>query len=204
VTLDDIAVANRLAHQVLGRSLDELAPQTRRLLVALDAMVSEACATQKVERSEYRFTRRAVREGAGLSYEQVRVHLERLVQLEYVLAHHGGRGQSFEYELLYDGRGTDGKPFLTGLIDVGRLKVANTTATLGGEGRGFGVPYRPQTGVIPAPYRGAQNSTPPAPGALVVTSSAEMLENALPGTDDEMPSYRTRAKGNGHALAAPR
>ena len=34
VTLDDIAVANRLACEVLGRSVDELPPQTRRLLNA--------------------------------------------------------------------------------------------------------------------------------------------------------------------------
>ena len=32
VTLQDIAAANTLAHEVLGRSLDELPPQTRRLL----------------------------------------------------------------------------------------------------------------------------------------------------------------------------
>ena len=32
VTREDIAIANRLAHEVLGRSLDELPPQTRRLL----------------------------------------------------------------------------------------------------------------------------------------------------------------------------
>src|SRR5271167_4328661 len=32
VTLEDIALANRLAHEVLGRTLDELPPQTRRLL----------------------------------------------------------------------------------------------------------------------------------------------------------------------------
>ena len=31
VTLDDIALANRLAPELLGRSLDELPPQTRRL-----------------------------------------------------------------------------------------------------------------------------------------------------------------------------
>ena len=43
VTLEDIAVANRLAHQVLGRSLDELPPQTRRLLVLVEEMVSAAC-----------------------------------------------------------------------------------------------------------------------------------------------------------------
>ena len=33
VTLEDIEMANRLAHEVLGRSLDELPPQTRRLLL---------------------------------------------------------------------------------------------------------------------------------------------------------------------------
>jgi DNA primase len=32
VTLEDIALANELAPEVLGRSLDELPPQTRRLL----------------------------------------------------------------------------------------------------------------------------------------------------------------------------
>src|SRR5690606_29918530 len=32
----DIALANRLAHAVLGRSLDELPPQTRRVLSQLD------------------------------------------------------------------------------------------------------------------------------------------------------------------------
>jgi len=31
VTLPDIALANQLAHEVLGRTLDELPPQTRRL-----------------------------------------------------------------------------------------------------------------------------------------------------------------------------
>ena len=32
VTLADIEAANTIAHEVLGRSLDELPPQTRRLL----------------------------------------------------------------------------------------------------------------------------------------------------------------------------
>src|SRR5271155_3650221 len=43
VALADIAVANRLAHEVLGRSLDELPPQTRRLLLAVDEMVTAEC-----------------------------------------------------------------------------------------------------------------------------------------------------------------
>ena len=41
--LDDIAVANRLACEVLGRSVDELPPQTRRLLGLVDEMVTAAC-----------------------------------------------------------------------------------------------------------------------------------------------------------------
>ena len=39
VELGDIETANRLAHEVLGRSLDELPPQTRRLLALLDELV---------------------------------------------------------------------------------------------------------------------------------------------------------------------
>jgi hypothetical protein len=35
--------------------------------------------------------------------------------------HRGGRGQSFVYELLYDGQGHDGRPFLMGLCDPDAL-----------------------------------------------------------------------------------
>src|SRR3990172_7423398 len=107
-TLEDLALANVLAHQVPGRSLDELPPQTRRALLALDEMVSEGGAGEGVEQSAYRFTRRAVRERTGLGHTQLKVHLGRLEELEYVIAHAGGRGQSVQYELVYDGKGKDG------------------------------------------------------------------------------------------------
>lgn len=121
VTLDDIALANRLAHEVLGRSLDDLAPQTRRLLGHVDDLVRTICATDDLSRPDVRFTRRAVREHCGWSDFQVRTHLDRLVALEYVLVHRGGRGQSFVYEALWDGAGTDGRPHLVGLVDVATL-----------------------------------------------------------------------------------
>ena len=41
VTLDDIALANQLAPEVLGRSLDELPPQTRRLLGSIRELVKK-------------------------------------------------------------------------------------------------------------------------------------------------------------------
>jgi hypothetical protein len=124
VTLADIEVANKLAHEALGRSLDELSPQTRRLLELTSSMVEKQCAAQAITRTDYRFSRREVREHAGWSDFQVKMHMHKLEELEYVLVHRGGRGQSFVYELLYDGAGRDGKPFLMGLIDVEMLKRA--------------------------------------------------------------------------------
>jgi len=118
VTIQDIEVANELAHEVLGRSLDELPPQTRRVLARVIEMVDRACAAQQVLRAAHRFSRRAVREYTGLSDTQLRVHLDRLVQLEYLLVHRGMRGQSFVYELLFDGQATSEAPHLSGLIDV--------------------------------------------------------------------------------------
>jgi DNA primase catalytic core len=124
VTLADIETANRLAHEALGRSLDELSPQTRRLLELVSGMVEKRCAAQAITRADYRFSRRDVREFSGWSDFQVKMHMRKLEELEYVLVHRGGRGQSFVYELLYDGAGRDGKPFLMGLIDVAALERA--------------------------------------------------------------------------------
>ena len=121
VTLDDIAVANRLTAEVLGRSLDELPPQTRRLLLLVDAMVAAECKRQQIERSEYRFSRRDVREATGWGDTQLRLHLGRLEELEYLLAHRGGRGQSFVYELAFAIEGDGSRPVMAGLIDVEKL-----------------------------------------------------------------------------------
>jgi len=124
VTLGDIEIANNLAHEALGRSLDELSPQTRRLLELVTAMVDSQCRAQAIIRCDHRFSRRDVRETTNWSDFQVKMHMKKLEELEYVLVHRGGRGQSFVYELLYDGAGRDGKPFLMGLVDVETLKHA--------------------------------------------------------------------------------
>jgi hypothetical protein len=121
VTLEDIAIANRLANEVLGRSLDELPPQTRRLLESVYQMVREACERLKIGRSDFRFSRKAVREYTSWGNTQLKIHLQRLEELEYLLVHRGGRGQSFVYELQYEGQGQKGEAFLMGLIDVEKL-----------------------------------------------------------------------------------
>ncbi|MCC7442723.1 MAG: hypothetical protein IT285_13895 [Bdellovibrionales bacterium] len=121
VTPADIEIANHLCHECLGRSLDELPPQTRNCLKLVMEGVAEACRLEAIERKDYRFTRKQVRSFTGWSDFQVGVHLGRLVALEYVLVHRGGRGQSFVYELLFDGELSEGGPRLTGLIDAGVL-----------------------------------------------------------------------------------
>ena len=76
--------------------------------------------------------------------------------MEYLLVHRGGRGQSFVYELLYDGEGKDGEPFVLGLIDVDKLGSSGPRlrrqpgrglrATWSGQNANRSAPSRPQVG----------------------------------------------------------
>ena len=118
VAWSDIAMANRLMAEILGRSLDELSPQTRRCLLLLEEYVRGNCQRLVVERSHYRFSRREFREWIGWSDFQVRMHLDKLVAMEYVLVHHGKQGRSYVYELIYAGQGQDGRPFVMGLCEL--------------------------------------------------------------------------------------
>ena len=78
--------------------------------------------TDGLDQGEILFTRRRVRERLLWSDTQLQIHLKRLETLEYLHAHQGGRGQSFLYELLWSGQGTDGSRFLLQLVDPKTLK----------------------------------------------------------------------------------
>jgi DNA primase len=120
VTLDDIALANELAPEVLGRSLDELPPQTRRLL----AFIRELMKGKRKERSAKgttTFSRKELRDLCGWSLSQVRVHLERLVELEYLGIRHGRLGSAFVYEIIFDLDAPEAVAHI-GLIEVAKLR----------------------------------------------------------------------------------
>jgi len=172
-TLDDIAAANALAHQVLGTSADELPPQTRRVLSALHAMVAAMMQEQGVLQRDIRFSRAQVRQASGLSDTQAAIHMERLTAMEYVLIHRGRRGQSFEYELLHDGKADHGA-HLSGLIDIEALKHPATTASSRGQNTQFTGASRPQLAPIAAPNRTAIARAKPQP----VADCAEPIETA--------------------------
>ncbi len=178
VTLDDIALANRLAHEVLGRTLDELPPQTRRLLRAVRAMVRETCEREAVQQCDVRFSRRDVREHTGWGNTQLRVHLERLVEMEYLLVHRGGRGQSFVYELLYDGEPGDERPFLSGLIDIEALRDAATTDTSRGADPEVAGSSRSHDGVQSPRCRSEGSGENPHPDSPLAANGADPGETA--------------------------
>jgi DNA primase catalytic core len=135
VTLADIALANTLAHEVLGRSLDELPPQTRRLLTQIDQYVKDECERLSVERKQCRFSRRMLREAIQWGDTQLRVHLERLLELEYLLAHREGPGGKYVYELVYtvvasqeQHQTGEHRAHLAGLMDVAQLQALHESA----------------------------------------------------------------------------
>ena len=114
-TEQDVELAKKIIHEVLGRSLDEMPAQTRRLLLLIDGVVTAACEREKIERTEYRFSRRDVRAFTRWSDSQLKRHLGRLEDLEYLIVHRGGRGQSFVYELFFEGAADAARSTLTGL-----------------------------------------------------------------------------------------
>lgn len=130
-TLADIKRANEIAGEVLGRSLDELSPPSRRLLALIKEMVDAAGIKEK-KPAEYRFNRRQIREYSGWSDFQVRTHMAELEELEYIYAASGKRGKEYVYELVYTGGGEDGRPFLVGLIDIEQLRKKAEEAGIGG------------------------------------------------------------------------
>jgi hypothetical protein len=149
VALADIATANKLSHEVLGRSLDELPPQTRRLLLAIDAMATAECERLKMERPDYRFSRRDVRAYTGWGDTQLKVHLHRLEDLEYLLIHRGGRGQSFVYELMFTRPSDSGRPMFPGLIDIASLSKNSYDEKRSGTAVQKPGSSRPQVGGVP-------------------------------------------------------
>ncbi|WP_255357013.1 MULTISPECIES: toprim domain-containing protein [unclassified Duganella] len=191
VTQADIECANALAHEVLGRSLDELPPQTRSLLRALCQMVDALAGEQAVARSDVRFTRRQAREALEIGDTQLRLHLERLVEFEYVIGRRNGPGGKLVYELAYDAGGEGGRPHLPGLIDVGQLagkSVADGATTDNSRGQIDEVAghLRADSGPVSGGSRGAES--PVVPGVAGHTRRAA-TKTHVPAENGAVLSY---------------
>jgi len=120
VDLDDIELANRLSTRVLGRNLDDVPSQTAELLRQIVSHVSATAKEQEIELGEVGFTRRWVRERTQWGDTQLKIHLRRLEELEYLRQRKGTHGV-FEYRLCGVDVCADGS-LRVGLLDIGTLR----------------------------------------------------------------------------------
>ncbi len=122
VTLDDIDKANRLANEVLGHCLDELAPPSRTLLSSIYNMVKKIVDKKECGIDEVYFTRRMIREHVGWTDWQIRSHIKQLEELEYLYARIGSKGKEYAYALNYKGQGEDSGKCYLNLTPVDEIK----------------------------------------------------------------------------------
>jgi len=178
--LDDIARANALAHDVLGRGLDDMPPQTRRLLGLIQQMQQER-AKNGAEAGGWR--RRDLRAVTGWSDTALKVHLGRLIELEYVLASRDPEHLNGQlYELLFDGDPAAQRPHLSGLIDVEALRKCTYEENRSGQNGGWsgvGQPLvRGQSGVGQGDENASFTSEECEP-------HGQTSENSRPRSDEE-------------------
>jgi DNA primase catalytic core len=192
VTAEDISQANAIAHEVLGRSLDELPPQTRRLLASVVEHVRGQARAQATPQAEVRFTRKDVRDATGWGDTQLRVHLERLVSLEYLLTHREGAGGRFTYELVFDGD-VSTAVHLSGLIDAQTIdegiEAVPTMAKSRGQHPEVAGRLRVDSGPVAAPLRMGQPADKPALARLAADEADDEPQTHLLRPNGKHPSY---------------
>ncbi len=176
VQLSDIEIANKLAHEVLGRTLDELPPQTRKLLQHIHAMVAEHCKVDGIKQSDYRFSRRGIREYTSWGLTQIAVHCQRLEAMEYLITHSGTRGQTMNYELRYEGQGENGHQFMLGLIEPQKL---NYDKKLSGLSENKSGSNRPQIGGVSGSNRKDKKPLNASDNAVFEKNKHKSAEKAL-------------------------
>ena len=149
----------------------------RRFLIG--ALFAGECKRAHVKRSDFRFSRRALREAIRWGDTQLKVHLARLVEFEYLVAHRGAHA-SLAYELVYEGAEGEELLCFPGLADVEALKHAYDAARSGqtSERSGSG---RPPVGVRSRGGRGDENAPSPETQSDSDESSAKAAKTHSQG-----------------------
>jgi DNA primase catalytic core len=131
VTIEDLALANELAKEVLSRALDELAAPVRGLYDELRKLCVKRADQLNCQPDAVQLSRREIREATGWSDWQVRSYCRQLVELEYLYATINGNGRPCVYSLARaEEKGGDGLRCLTDVAEIKqrlREKVALTS-----------------------------------------------------------------------------
>ena len=120
VTIDDIALANELAAEILSRGLDELAPPVRGMYDELRALCMKRAEELRCNPDDVQLSRREIREATGWSDWQVRSYCWKLVEMEYLYTTVNGNGRPCVYSLARVDEGE--RQTLRGLTDVAELQ----------------------------------------------------------------------------------
>ena len=161
-------------------------------------LVAARASAEGVKPREVRFTRREVRERVLWGDTQLKVHLKRLEELEYVLARRDG-GRSV-YELAWAGEGVDGAAFVMGLIDVEALRAEQSGAeqrankesyddNRAGQSAAPAGASRPLVGPRSGGGRDGEHRETPMPLRALRGEDVSDAENARRGSVEQAASY---------------
>ena len=99
-TVEDYAIAYKLALRVLWVSLDELSRWGRELIESCRRQVEDGCAHQPdLTANDFHWTRRQLREYLGWPDKRLRACLDELVSLEYLQTLDGSKGKAYIYRI---------------------------------------------------------------------------------------------------------
>lgn len=98
-TLDDIAIANDLAAELFGASLDDLSPPGRQLTELMIGYVATQAAARCTDWRKIDFGRRELREAIKWTDARLRLHLDELIRCEYLAPLCGSNGSAYRYRL---------------------------------------------------------------------------------------------------------
>jgi DNA primase len=127
VELSDIALANELAEEILGKAMDELAPPVRGMFEAIREACREKADELKIKPQDVQLTRREIRETTAWSDWQVRMYCQKLVEMEYLFAVQSLNGKPSVYQLASDAESE--VQSLRGLTSIDELKTKLREAT---------------------------------------------------------------------------
>jgi len=125
---------------------------------------------------DLRLNRRDIRDFTGWTDTRLRIHLQRLVDMEYLLLYRAERSKTFVYELIYKGEGGDGSRFVMQLIDTEKLKKQQYDSQSAGQN--VLSADHPQGSSIPSAAR-------PQSSKSAVTPSKPMTKSKAPAGSTE-------------------
>lgn len=103
---ENIALAIKLAHEILGRTLPNLSGPSILLLLLIDEMVDKVCVNQQINRVDVRFTGEEIKKYTGWSGSKITLHLQPLKKQRYI------QEEDEMYKLVYNEKGKKIERFL--------------------------------------------------------------------------------------------